>query len=294
MSRARNIKPGFFKNEDLAECSPWARLCFIGLWILADRDGRLEDRPKRIKAELFAFDSVEVEPLLQELERHGFIFRYTTDGVHAIQILKFTKHQSPHYTEKPSVINPPQLQDDSWSFGSIKTHKLQDDSRSSTGVDPPSRGGHYPLNPDSPNPDSPNPEPNTCNPNGLLPLGDADQPPQHAPPKLPECPHQQVLALWAKVLPELPQHQPQHWRGARADHLRVRWRETAQAKEWRTVDEGLAYFEKFFRYVRGSDFLMGRTHSRDPNRRPFVAELEWLVKPANWAKVHEGKYHPES
>ena len=65
--RARNIKPGFFKNEDLAECSPWARLCFAGLWTLADRDGRLEDRPKRIKAELFAFDAVDVDPLLGEL-----------------------------------------------------------------------------------------------------------------------------------------------------------------------------------------------------------------------------------
>jgi len=35
--RARNIKPGFFSNEDLAECSPWSRLCFAGLWLLADR-----------------------------------------------------------------------------------------------------------------------------------------------------------------------------------------------------------------------------------------------------------------
>jgi hypothetical protein len=107
MARARNIKPGFFKNEDLAECSPWARLCFAGLWTLADREGRLEDRPKRIKGELFAFDTIDVEPLLKELERFKFIVRYETDGMKAIQISEFARHQSPHYSEIASVIKPP-------------------------------------------------------------------------------------------------------------------------------------------------------------------------------------------
>lgn len=110
MARARNIKPGFFKNEDLAECTPWARLCFAGLWTLADRKGRLEDRPKRIKGELFPFDTVDVEPLLQELVRFKFIVRYEIDGFKAIQILEFAKHQSPHYSEIKSVIKPPNFQ----------------------------------------------------------------------------------------------------------------------------------------------------------------------------------------
>lgn len=104
MARARNIKPGFFKNEDLAECSPWARLCFAGLWTLADREGRLEDRPKRIKGELFAFDSIEVEPLLAELVRFRFIARYAVDGLGVIQVLEFLKHQNPHHKEPESVL----------------------------------------------------------------------------------------------------------------------------------------------------------------------------------------------
>jgi len=107
MARARNIKPGFFKNEDLAECTPWARLCFAGLWTLADRAGRLQDRPKRIKGELFAFDSVEVEPLLIELQRFGFIERYEVDGLRLIQVLAFGKHQTPHHKEPPSCLLPP-------------------------------------------------------------------------------------------------------------------------------------------------------------------------------------------
>lgn len=109
MARARNIKPGFFKNEDLAECSPWARLCFAGLWVLADRDGRLEDRQKRIKGELFAFDVVEVEPLLAELQKHGFILRYQTpQGLRLIQILMFWKHQNPHHKEPKSTLPSPE------------------------------------------------------------------------------------------------------------------------------------------------------------------------------------------
>jgi hypothetical protein len=108
MARSRNIKPGFFTNEDLAECSPWARLCFAGLWTLADREGRLEDRPKRIKGQLFSFDSIEVEPLLAELASHGFIQRYLVEDVCYIQILEFPKHQNPHHKEAKSVIPSPQ------------------------------------------------------------------------------------------------------------------------------------------------------------------------------------------
>lgn len=104
MARARNIKPGFFKNEDLAECTPFARLCFAGLWTMADREGRLEDRPKRIKGELFPYDSVEVEPLLEELARWGFIRRYQVGGERFIFIIKFVEHQAPHGTEKDGSI----------------------------------------------------------------------------------------------------------------------------------------------------------------------------------------------
>lgn len=107
MARARNIKPGFFKNEFLAELPCEARLLFIGLWCLADREGRLEDRPKRIKAELFAFDSFDVDSMLNLLQRDQFILRYEIDGLSYIQIENFVKHQDPHYKEKASEIAPP-------------------------------------------------------------------------------------------------------------------------------------------------------------------------------------------
>lgn len=107
---------------------------------------------------------------------------------------------------------------------------------------------------------------------------------------MPDCPHLDILALWAEVLPSMPQHMPEHWGGARADHLRARWRETAVARKWSGTGDGLAYFRKLFGYIAGSDFLTGNVPAQQ-GRRPFVIELEWLVLPSNWAKVHEGKYH---
>lgn len=114
-----------------------------------------------------------------------------------------------------------------------------------------------------------------------------------APQGPPDCPHLAVLALWAEVLPALPQHLPSQWRGTRADHLRARWRETAVEKGWTSAEQGLAYLRRLFAYVGQSEFLSGRSRPQ-PGKRPFVIELEWLVNPTNWAKVHEGKYHGEA
>ena len=107
MARARNIKPGFFANDRLAECDPLARLLFAGLWTIADREGRLEDRPKRIKAEVLPYDSCDAECLLQQLEDGGFIERYSVNGSNYIQVLAFCKHQNPHKNEADSVIPSP-------------------------------------------------------------------------------------------------------------------------------------------------------------------------------------------
>ena len=105
--RSRNIKPGFFKNDALAELDFAGRLLFIGLWGIADRAGRLEDRPKKIKAELFPYDEVNVDSFLGELTRLGFILRYQAEGERYIQIVHFDKHQNPHPREAPSNIPAP-------------------------------------------------------------------------------------------------------------------------------------------------------------------------------------------
>ena len=105
--RARNIKPGFFRNEDLVEISPGGRLLFIGLWCMADRKGLLEDRPKKIKLELMPYDDINCDKLLQELHDHSLILRYNVNGNRYISVPNFSKHQKPHPNEKLSEIPPP-------------------------------------------------------------------------------------------------------------------------------------------------------------------------------------------
>ncbi|MFU1946054.1 hypothetical protein ACLQ81_17000 [Bordetella avium] len=107
MARARNIKPSFFANDDLADINPLGRLLFIGLWTMADREGRLEDRPRRIKAEVLPYDDCDVDSLLQDLSKHGFILRYEVGGDRFIQVPNFTKHQNPHIKESASQIPAP-------------------------------------------------------------------------------------------------------------------------------------------------------------------------------------------
>ncbi len=105
MARSRNIKPSFFKNELLGEADPLLGLLFISLWTLADKSGRLEDRPLRIKAETFPYrDNININGYLTQLVSLGFIERYKVGEVSVIQVITFEKHQSPHSTEKASEL----------------------------------------------------------------------------------------------------------------------------------------------------------------------------------------------
>ncbi|UXE40641.1 hypothetical protein [Raoultella ornithinolytica] len=107
MARSRNIKPGFFTNDELAECHPLGRLLFAGLWTIADKEGRLDDRQKKIKAMLLPFDEADCDALLQQLNDHKFIIRYRVNGECYIQISNWKKHQNPHCKEAASEIPAP-------------------------------------------------------------------------------------------------------------------------------------------------------------------------------------------
>lgn len=109
MSRIRTIKPQFFTDDELAELPLAARLLFAGLFCLADRRGRLEDRPRKIKAEVMPYDDHDVDALLWQLHQHRgrFITRYEVDGKRFIQVRNFEKHQHCHVKEPDSSIPAP-------------------------------------------------------------------------------------------------------------------------------------------------------------------------------------------
>lgn len=198
--RARNLKPAFFKNEALAECSALARLLFAGLWCLADREGRLEDRPKRIRAELLPYDDGSVDDLLTELHDAGFILRYSSAGGRFIQVVNFMKHQYPHRKEQASTIPAPDMPEAS---------PVQEQGITRT----------CPAESLIPHPES------------LIPSSDADASVVAGKP-VDACPHQEIIDLYHRILPM--GRQVRVWNESRRAKLRARWREDAkrQSLSW--------------------------------------------------------------
>lgn len=93
------------------------------------------------------------------------------------------------------------------------------------------------------------------------------------------APYREIQNLWNSTLPELPACQK--LTETRKSSIRQRWEKDLPSLEnWKNL----------FTYIRDSDFLMGRT-TPPPGRRRFVATLDWLTKPENYAKVFEGRYH---
>jgi hypothetical protein len=105
MARQRILKPGFFTNEDLGSLPPLTRLLFAGLWCWADREGRLQDRPRRLRGEILPYDpAADGEAMISDLVRLGFLRRYEADGVKVLQVAEFLTHQDPHPREAASVL----------------------------------------------------------------------------------------------------------------------------------------------------------------------------------------------
>jgi hypothetical protein len=107
MARARIQPPSWAIDEVLAACSPLARLLYRDLHAIADKTGRLEDRPKRIGVSCLPYDRCDVDALLEELAASGRIRRYAVAGQKFIEIPDFLKHQHPHIREAASDIPPP-------------------------------------------------------------------------------------------------------------------------------------------------------------------------------------------
>lgn len=126
-------------------------------------------------------------------------------------------------------------------------------------------------------------EEENINPNGLIfadgdpsaPAAAANEPSKEVG-EPPPCPHQKIIDLYHEALPEL--RRVREWTKARQQYLQARWREEPER-------QSLDWWREFFAYLRRSEFLMGRTEN------PFRPDLEWIVRPSNFVKIIEGKYH---
>ena len=124
---------------------------------------------------------------------------------------------------------------------------------------------------------------NQVNTNICPPDGEPDK-------KLPDCKHSEVINLYHQHLPTL--RKVEVWNAARQGYLRQRWREVAIELSLNKPiqhDDVLNWWADFFKHIESSKFLTGKVNSKDG--RAFTADLEWILKPSNFAKIIEGKYH---
>ena len=115
MARSRLLKPDFFDDEKMADLPFGARLLFEALWTLADREGRLEDRPEKIAAFAFPYDKPiqkrarrESPDYLDALVAAGCVVRYEVNGQRLLWLPNWDKHQKIHEREAQSVLPPAQ------------------------------------------------------------------------------------------------------------------------------------------------------------------------------------------
>lgn len=296
MARARNIKPGFFKNADLVETSFETRLLFVGLWTLADREGRLQDRPKQIKMELFPADNVDVDACLNELTQFDFIRRYVADGKKVIQIVSFSKHQIPHGKEADS-----QLPDEHGVYtvhernksglvtGNFSTYTSQAQCKHSASTVP--EQCEHPLNPESPilNPEIKNLLSESGDSNSLPAETKTDNVVKIDSAK-PQIPYQQIIDAYHEALPELPAVRLQT--EARRKAIKSRWMQMLNSDRgdgtlrYTDAESGIRWWAQYFNHVRHNSHWLG------DNDRGWTADFDWLLNLNNFTKVLE--YRPRA
>lgn len=296
MARARNIKPGFFKNADLVETSFETRLLFVGLWTLADREGRLQDRPKQIKMELFPADNVDVDACLNELTQFDFIRRYVADGKKVIQIVSFSKHQIPHGKEADS-----QLPDEHGVYtvhernksglvtGNFSTYTSQAQCKHSASTVP--EQCEHPLNPESPilNPEIKNLLSESDDSNSLPAETKTDNVVKIDSAK-PQIPYQQIIDAYHEALPELPAVRLQT--EARRKAIKSRWMQMLNSDRgdgtlrYTDAESGIRWWAQYFNHVRHNSHWLG------DNDRGWTADFDWLLNLNNFTKVLE--YRPRA
>jgi len=118
VARKRMISPEFFMHYGLVEAEHASglplRLAFAGLWGHCDRFGRFRWRPKSLKPVIFPYEDVDFARVLDALEAHGFIRKYTAgeplengEPESFGYIPSWKLWQTPHHTERASTIPAP-------------------------------------------------------------------------------------------------------------------------------------------------------------------------------------------
>lgn len=80
MARIRTVKPELFKHSCLYKAEKETglplRLAFIGLFGACDKEGRFKWRPDELKLDIFPYDDIDMNAVLDALHFYGFIKQY--------------------------------------------------------------------------------------------------------------------------------------------------------------------------------------------------------------------------
>ena len=98
-----------------------------------------------------------------------------------------------------------------------------------------------------------------------------------------DCPYQKIIADYNEILgPYL--GMCQKLTPTRQKAVQARWRDCMKDGDFKTQEDGIAYFKRYFEYIKTCDFLMGN------NGRDWRADFDWIFKQQNYTKICEGKY----
>ena len=227
MARIRTIKPEFFTSEDVTSLTPLARLLYVALWCEADRQGRLEWKPKTFKMRYLPADECDINALCGELIKQRVVVLYGSGLAH---IPTFGKHQQINNREQESRLPEP-------GVGCVDNLKGDASGTRQVRV----KDGHEGKGREGKE--------------GKEDSSDEESLPASAG-KRSTCPQQAIVDAYHEALPELPP--VNEWTDSQAKELRQRWRSKPERSE-------IAWWKDFFAYVSRSDFLMGRKTSFQAN-----------------------------
>lgn len=110
MARQRFIHPEIWKDPVFGRLTPQEQVLFIGLFSIADDDGRTNADPAFLKSELFTYKDYtnkKVQAIRDAVvEKVPSVHLYRGKGLDLIALLKWSEYQKPKYP-KPSKLPAP-------------------------------------------------------------------------------------------------------------------------------------------------------------------------------------------
>lgn len=102
------IDPEFWLDEDITSLDDVYQLFYIGTWNFSDDYGVIEDSAKKLKAQVFPYRNIDVQPIIDKLKEIGKFLPFEANGKKWLYVKNFLKYQR---VDKPSKNRNPKVPD---------------------------------------------------------------------------------------------------------------------------------------------------------------------------------------